>query len=120
MIWLAVFPTLTILNLALGDWLRTLTPVVRTFVLATIAVPIVIYGLMPQLHRLRGRLLTRIVEQLNHASDQVPRRTFVASRAETARSRMADRHPRHRRKIDPAKTPSTIPSSRSLLSATCV
>jgi antibiotic biosynthesis monooxygenase (ABM) superfamily enzyme len=60
MIRLAVFPTLTVLNLALGDWLRTLTPVLRTFVLATIAVPIVIYGLMPQLHRLRGRLLTRI------------------------------------------------------------
>jgi antibiotic biosynthesis monooxygenase (ABM) superfamily enzyme len=59
MIWLAVFPTLTILNLVLGDWLRTLTPVVRTFVLATIAVPIVIYGLMPQLHSLRKRLLTR-------------------------------------------------------------
>jgi antibiotic biosynthesis monooxygenase (ABM) superfamily enzyme len=57
MIWLAVFPTLTYLNLVLGDWLRTLTPVVRTLVLATIAVPIVIYGLMPQLHRLRGRLL---------------------------------------------------------------
>jgi len=28
-------------------------------VLATIAVPIVIYGLMPQLHKLRVRLLTR-------------------------------------------------------------
>jgi hypothetical protein len=41
MIWLAVFPTLTVLILALGDWLRTLTPVLRTFVLATIAVPIV-------------------------------------------------------------------------------
>lgn len=61
MIWLAVFPTLTVLNLALGDWLRTLTPVARTFVLATIAVPIVIYGLMPQLHRLRRLLLTRAV-----------------------------------------------------------
>ena len=59
MIWLAVFPTLTILNLALGDWLRTLTPVLRTFVLATVAVPVVIYGLMPQLHRIRGHLLTR-------------------------------------------------------------
>jgi antibiotic biosynthesis monooxygenase (ABM) superfamily enzyme len=59
MIWLAVFPTLTALNLALGGWLGTLTPVVRTFVLATIAVPIVIYGLMPQLHRLRRHLLTR-------------------------------------------------------------
>ena len=59
MIWLAVFPTLTVLNLALGDWLGTLSAVVRTFVLATIAVPIVIYGLMPQLHRLRGVLLSR-------------------------------------------------------------
>ncbi len=57
MIWLAVFPTLTVLNLVLGDWLVTLTPVLRTFVLATIAVPVVIYGLMPQLHRIRGRLL---------------------------------------------------------------
>ena len=61
MIWLAVFPTLTVLNLALGDWLAPLTPIVRTFVLATIAVPIVIYGFMPHLHRLRGRLLTRTV-----------------------------------------------------------
>ena len=60
MIWLAVFPTLTVLNLALGDWLRTLTPVVRTFVLATIAVPIVSYALMPQLHGLRRRLLTSV------------------------------------------------------------
>jgi antibiotic biosynthesis monooxygenase (ABM) superfamily enzyme len=59
MIWLAVFPTLTIINLALGDWLKTLSPVVRTLVLATIAVPIVIYGLMPQLHRLRVRLIAR-------------------------------------------------------------
>ncbi len=57
MIWLAVFPTLTVLNLTLGGWLATLTPVVRTFVLATIAVPIVIYGLMPQLHKARVRLL---------------------------------------------------------------
>jgi antibiotic biosynthesis monooxygenase (ABM) superfamily enzyme len=59
MIWLAVFPTLTVLNLALGGWLGTLSPVLRTFVLATVAVPIVIYGLMPQLHRLRRGLLTR-------------------------------------------------------------
>jgi antibiotic biosynthesis monooxygenase (ABM) superfamily enzyme len=57
MIWLCVFPTLTAINLIFGDWLRTLSPVLRTFVLATIAVPIVIYGLMPHLHRLRIRLL---------------------------------------------------------------
>ena len=35
-----------------GEWYGS-------FVLATIAVPIVIYGLMPPLHRLRVRLLRR-------------------------------------------------------------
>jgi antibiotic biosynthesis monooxygenase (ABM) superfamily enzyme len=59
MIWLAVFPTLTAINIVFGDWLATLHPVLRTFVLATIAVPIVIYGIMPQLHRLRARLANR-------------------------------------------------------------
>ncbi len=58
MIWLCVFPTLTVINLALSDVLRPMLPVLRTFVLATIAVPIVIYGLMPQLHKVRVRLLT--------------------------------------------------------------
>jgi len=59
MIWLCVFPTLTVINLAVGEWLKTLSPVLRTFVLATVAVPIVIYGLMPQLQKVRGRLLMR-------------------------------------------------------------
>jgi len=59
MIWLAVFPTLTVLNLTLGPWLTHLGPIIRTFILATIAVPIVIYGLMPRLHRVRVRLLAR-------------------------------------------------------------
>jgi len=58
MIWLAVFPTLVVLNLTLKGLLDGLPVVVRTFVLVTIAVPIVIYGLMPQLHRLRTRLVT--------------------------------------------------------------
>ncbi len=59
MIWLCVFPTLTVLNVAFGDWLASMSTVGRTFVLATVAVPIVIYGLMPHLHRARGHLLVR-------------------------------------------------------------
>jgi antibiotic biosynthesis monooxygenase (ABM) superfamily enzyme len=58
MIWLAVFPTLSVLNLTLGGSLQGLPIVARTFVLATIAVPVVIYGVMPHLHRLRARLST--------------------------------------------------------------
>jgi antibiotic biosynthesis monooxygenase (ABM) superfamily enzyme len=60
MIWMAVFPTLTALNLTLGGWLRGQPSVLRTFILATIAVPIVIYGLMPHLHRLRAMLIGRL------------------------------------------------------------
>ena len=59
MIWVAVFPTLTVLNLLFGDTLADLPSVLRTFVLATVAVPIVIYGLMPRLHRVRARILLR-------------------------------------------------------------
>ncbi len=58
MIWVAVFPTLTVLNLTIGPRLVDLNPVLRTFILATVAVPIVIYGLMPRLHRIRGQILT--------------------------------------------------------------
>ena len=58
MIWLCVFPTLTAINLVLGDWLRDLSTVPRTFLLATVAVPIVVYVLMPTLDRLRSRLLS--------------------------------------------------------------
>ncbi len=59
MIWLAVFPTLTALNLALGDWLSHLSTVPRTFVLATIAVPVVVYGVMPRLHSVPAALVSR-------------------------------------------------------------
>ncbi|MGY1770999.1 hypothetical protein [Blastococcus sp. SYSU D00813] len=57
MIWLAVLPTLTVLNLGLSGLLSGTSVVLRTFVIATLAVPIVMYGLMPRLHRLRMRLL---------------------------------------------------------------
>ena len=59
MIWVAVFPTLTAINLAFGDLLSDLPSVLRTFVLATVAVPIVIYGVMPRLHQARARIITR-------------------------------------------------------------
>ncbi len=59
MIWVAVFPTLTALNLLLGDALATMPVVPRTLILVTIAVPIVIYGLMPQLHRIRRAFIMR-------------------------------------------------------------
>jgi hypothetical protein len=45
MSWIAVLPTFTVLNLALSNLLTNVPIVSRTVVLATIAVPIVMYGL---------------------------------------------------------------------------
>lgn len=59
MIWIAVTPTLLIINLVLGPLIAALPVIPRTIAIATIAVPIVIYGLMPMLHRLRRRLRAR-------------------------------------------------------------
>ena len=53
-----VFPTRTALNLVPGDRSGTMSSVLRTLVLATVAVPIVIYGFTPSVHRLRVRLPT--------------------------------------------------------------
>ncbi|RXZ51921.1 hypothetical protein [Agromyces binzhouensis] len=63
MIWVAVFPTLTALNLLLGPVLDGMPSVVRTLILATIAVPIVIYGIMPWLHRGRRAIIARIARR---------------------------------------------------------
>ena len=60
MIWVAVFPTLTALNLAFGGVLSVLPVVLGTLLLVTVAVPVVIYGLMPQLHRVRRALILRL------------------------------------------------------------
>ena len=59
MIWLAVLPTLIVLDLALGSLLAGTPVVLRTVIVATIAVPIVMYGLMPRLHQIRRKVLTR-------------------------------------------------------------
>ena len=59
MIWVAVFPTLTVLNVLFGHQLAQLPSLLRTFTLASVAVPIVIYGLMPRLHWLRAGMLSR-------------------------------------------------------------
>lgn len=58
MIWIAVTPTLLAINLLLGPLMAGIPVAPRTIITVTIAVPIVIYGIMPLLHRLRRRWVT--------------------------------------------------------------
>ncbi|MEB8338540.1 MULTISPECIES: hypothetical protein [Streptomyces] len=59
MIWVSVFPTLTVLELLFHTWLDGLPMVVQTLILSALVVPTVVYVLMPRLHRVRGKLLAR-------------------------------------------------------------
>jgi len=54
-VWLAVLPTLTVLQFVLGHVLARVPPIVRPPIMATLAVPIVVYAVMPRLARLTGR-----------------------------------------------------------------
>jgi antibiotic biosynthesis monooxygenase (ABM) superfamily enzyme len=57
MIWLAVFPTLVVLQLLLHEILAGTPMILRTLILASITVPIVVFALMPPLQRLRTYLI---------------------------------------------------------------
>jgi antibiotic biosynthesis monooxygenase (ABM) superfamily enzyme len=59
MIWLAVFPTLTLLQLLLEDLLDGFPLVARTLTLSTLVVPLVVYLILPRLQRIRAALVTR-------------------------------------------------------------
>lgn len=59
MIWLAVFPTLVVLHFIFEPVLDALPTVVRILAMVTVAVPIVVYGIMPLLQRVRVAIITR-------------------------------------------------------------
>jgi antibiotic biosynthesis monooxygenase (ABM) superfamily enzyme len=57
MVWIAVLPTLTVLQVILGDLLAAVPTLLRPPIMATFAVPFVVYVLMPRLQRLCARLI---------------------------------------------------------------
>jgi antibiotic biosynthesis monooxygenase (ABM) superfamily enzyme len=59
LIWLAIYPLITILFVLLGDYLSKYPLAVRTFILTAIAVPIVFYLILP----FYNRVLTKWLNQ---------------------------------------------------------
>jgi antibiotic biosynthesis monooxygenase (ABM) superfamily enzyme len=57
LIWLAIYPLITALSYLLGDYLLMLPIVLRTFILTVIAVPIVVYLILPFYTRLFSKWL---------------------------------------------------------------
>jgi antibiotic biosynthesis monooxygenase (ABM) superfamily enzyme len=49
LVWIVIFPTITIISLVLGDWLGQLHLLLRTFLMSVILVPFMIFFAMPQI-----------------------------------------------------------------------
>jgi antibiotic biosynthesis monooxygenase (ABM) superfamily enzyme len=59
LIWLAIYPLITILFWLLGDYLTKCPLAVRTFILTVIAVPIVFYVILPLFNKLFTKWLNQ-------------------------------------------------------------
>jgi antibiotic biosynthesis monooxygenase (ABM) superfamily enzyme len=59
MVWLAIYPAITVLQFLIGDVLVRLPIPLRTLTLTVILVPLMVFVLLPLLRRLLGFWLTK-------------------------------------------------------------
>jgi antibiotic biosynthesis monooxygenase (ABM) superfamily enzyme len=57
LIWLSIYPLITVLFYALGGWIKDFPLPLKTLVLTAIAVPIVSYILLPFYHKIFSKWL---------------------------------------------------------------
>jgi hypothetical protein len=51
LVWIAIYPSISLLSYLAGPWLVTLPLLLRTFILTAILVPLLVFVLLPFLHR---------------------------------------------------------------------
>ena len=59
LIWLAIYPLITIITFLFGDWLLKIPLVFRTLLLTLVAVPTMIYVIVPFYSKLLNSWLNR-------------------------------------------------------------
>lgn len=59
LVWLVIYPTISLISILLGDWLGQLHVLLRTFVMSIILVPFMIFIAMPQITKLFNKWLTK-------------------------------------------------------------
>lgn len=59
LIWLAIYPLITIISFLFGDWLIKIPLVFRTLLLTLVAVPTMIYLIIPFYNKLFNRWLNK-------------------------------------------------------------
>ncbi len=60
LVWIALYPTITILFLIFGDWLARIQPLpLQTLVSTGIVVPLLTFTVIPPLQKLLGKWLAK-------------------------------------------------------------
>ena len=59
MVWMAIYPAITLMQWLIGDGLVQLPIPIRTLILTGILVPLMVFVLLPLLRRLLGSWLTK-------------------------------------------------------------
>ena len=57
MVWIAIYPAITLASFLLGDFIKDLALPVRTLIMTGILVPLMVYVLLPFLRKLFGAWL---------------------------------------------------------------
>jgi len=57
MVWIAIYPAITLASFLLGDYIKDLALPVRTLIMTGILVPLMVYVLLPLLRKLFGAWL---------------------------------------------------------------
>ena len=59
MVWLAIYPSITIVQMLLGDLLKNLPLALRTLILTGILVPLMVFILLPLLRKILAKWLEK-------------------------------------------------------------
>lgn len=59
MVWIAIYPTITIVNFLIGDYIKTLPLPIKTLIMTGILVPLMVFVLLPFLGKILGNWLKK-------------------------------------------------------------
>jgi antibiotic biosynthesis monooxygenase (ABM) superfamily enzyme len=59
MVWLAIYPSITVVQMLLGDLLKNLPLALRTLILTGILVPLMVFILLPLLRKILAKWLEK-------------------------------------------------------------
>ncbi|HLO72358.1 MAG TPA: hypothetical protein VK164_00310 [Flavobacterium sp.] len=59
MVWLAIYPAITLLSYFIGDYIKNLSLPIKTLIMTGILVPLMVFVLLPLLRKILGNWLNK-------------------------------------------------------------